>query len=76
MVGKIFDDKCSSCLQPLQVGKPFRRRVLELVATLAGMETFSMPSPQSGCNISWSENFFDDESSGCEKDESSMLLQA
>ena len=75
----LFNCKSSSCLQSQVFGKPFRRRVLQLVATLAGLKTFrrvlelvaklagwktfSTTSPRAGCNLRWLENHFDDVSS-------------
>ena len=46
------------------IGKPFRRRVLYLVATLFSWTTFSTTSPRAGCNLGLLENLFD-ESSSC-----------
>ena len=38
----------------------FQRRLLELLATLANLKTFSTTTPRAGCNLSWLENLFDD----------------
>ena len=49
---------------PWLIGKPFRRRVLYLVATLFSWRTFCTTSPRAGCNLGLLENLFD-ESSSC-----------
>ena len=54
----------TSLRTPSLIGKPFRRRVLYLVATLFSWTTFSTTSLQAGCNLGLLDNLFD-ESSSC-----------
>ena len=58
----LLNVESSSLLQPYLVGKPFRRRLFELVATSAGWKRFST-NLRAGCNLDWFENLFDEESS-------------
>ena len=56
----------TSLRTPWLIGKPFRRRVLYLVATMFSSRTFITMSPRAGCNLGLLENLFD-ESSSCLK---------
>ena len=56
----------TSSRTPWLIGKPFRQRVLYLVATLFSWKTFSTTSPRAGCNLGLLENLFDASSSGLE----------
>ena len=63
LVGKLFQRGFSELLSTLANLKPFRRRLLELVATLAGWKIFSTMNPRANCNLSCLENLFDVECS-------------
>ena len=59
----LFDDESLSCLQPQLVEKPFWRRVLDVVASLARWKTFLTTSSRDTFNLITLKNLFDEESS-------------